>query len=123
MTQPFLGVMASAIAILVSLVFVGFFDFPTFVGWASFYMLAVVPIQIVVVVIWGANAPFAAGLQQPAKGSVLLLVTAVVAAVMTLIVWQFVGEGVSPPGPIPSQYAVVVVPTTFFLAIAFGGWP
>ena len=123
MTQPLLGAVASTIAILVSLVFVGFFDFPTFVGWASFYMLAVVPIQIVVVVIWGANAPFAAGLRQPAKGSALLLVTAFVAAVMTPLVWQFVGEGVSPPGPIPSQYAVVVVPTTFFLAIAFGGWP
>ena len=39
------------------------------------------------------------------------------------IVWLLVGEGVSPPGPIPSQYAVIVVPTTFFLAIAFGGWP
>jgi hypothetical protein len=123
MTQPLLGIMASALAILVSLVFVGFFDFPTFVGWASFYMLAMVPIQVVVVVIWGANAPFAERFQQPAKGSVLLLVSAFVAAVMTALVWQFVGEGVSPPGPIPSQFAVVVVPTTFFLAIAFGGWP
>jgi hypothetical protein len=123
MTQPFLGTVASAIAILVSLGFVGLFDFPTFVGWVSFYMLAVVPIQIVVVVIWGANLPLAAGFKQPAKGLALLLVTAVVAAVMTTLAWQFVGEGVSPPGPIPSQYAVVVVPTTFFLAIAFGGWP
>jgi hypothetical protein len=50
-------------------------------------------------------------------------VTALVAAVMTPVVWQLVGEGVSPPGPIPSQFAVIVVPTTFFLAIAFGGWP
>ena len=123
MTQPLLGSLASVLAILLSLVFVGVFDFPAFVGWVSFYMLAVVPIQIVVVVVWGANAPFTAGLRQPAKGSALLLVTAVIAGVMTPLVWQFVGEGVSPPGPIPSQYAVIVVPTTFFLAIAFGGWP
>jgi hypothetical protein len=123
MTQPLLGILASAIAILVSLGFVGLFTFPTFVGWVSFYMLAVVPIQIVVVVVWGADAPFATGMRQPAKGSALLLVTAFVAAVTSPLVWQFVGEGVSPPGPIPSQYAVVVVPTTFFLAIAFGGWP
>jgi len=86
-------------------------------------MLAVVPIQVVVAVVWGANPSFAAGLRQPAKGTALLIVTAVVAGVITPVVWQFVGEGVSPPGPIPSQYAVVVVPTTFFLAIAFGGWP
>ena len=123
MTQPLLGILATAIAILVSLGFVGLFDFPAFVGWVSFYMLAVVPIQVVVVVIWGANPPFAAGLRQPAKGVVLLLVTGLVAAIMTPLVWQVVGEGASPPGPIPSQFAVVVVPTTFFLAIAFGGWP
>ena len=123
MTQPFLGAVASAIAILVSLGFVGLFDFPTFVGWVSFYMLAVVPVQIVVAVVWGANPSFVAGLRQPAKGVVLLIVTALVAGVITPVVWQFVGEGASPPGPIPSQFAVVVVPTTFFLAIAFGGWP
>jgi hypothetical protein len=123
MTQPLLGLLASALAILVSLVFVGLFDFPTFVGWVSFYMLAVVPVQIVVAVVWGANPSFVAGLRQPAKGVVLLIVTALVAGVITPVVWQFVGEGASPPGPIPSQYAVVVVPTTFFLAIAFGGWP
>ena len=123
MTQPLLGLLASAIAIAVSMGLLALFDFPTFVGWVSFYMLAVVPIQIVVVVVWGANLPVVAGLRQPAKGAALLLVTAVVAAVMTPLVWQFVGEGVSPPGPIPSQFAVIVVPTTFFLAIAFGGWP
>jgi hypothetical protein len=52
-----------------------------------------------------------------------MVFTAVVAAAIAPIVWWSVGEGVSPPGPIPSQYEVVVVPTTFFLAIAFGGWP
>lgn len=123
MTQPLLGILATAIALAVSLGFVALFDFPAFVGWVSFYMLAVVPMQIVVAVVWGTNPSFAANLRQPAKGVVLLLVTALGAAVITPIVWQLIGEGVSPPGPIPSQFAVVVVPTTFFLAIAFGGWP
>ena len=123
MTQPLLGVAATAIVLAVSLAFLALFDFATFVGWVSFYLLAVVPLQIVVAVVWGANPPFAARLEQPAKGLALLLVTAVGAAVITPIVLQLVGEGVSPPGPIPSQYAVVVVPTTFFMAIAFGGWP
>lgn len=123
MTQPLLGIVASALAILISLGFVAFFDFPAFVGWVSFYMLAVVPIQVVVVVVWGANPPFAARLRQPATGLALMLFTAIVAAAIAPLVWWIVGEGVRPPGPIPSQYAVVVVPTTFFLAIAFGGWP
>jgi hypothetical protein len=123
MTQPLLGVAATAMVLAVSLAFLALFDFATFVGWVSFYLLAVVPLQIVVAVVWGANPPFAARLEQPAKGLALLVVTAVGAAVITPIVLQLAGEGVSPPGPIPSQYAVVVVPTTFFMAIAFGGWP
>jgi hypothetical protein len=123
MTQPLLGAVASALVLAVSLAFLAVFDFPTFVGWVSFYMLGVVPLQIVFVVVCGANPPFAAHLQQPAKGLMLLLATAIGAAAIAPVALQLVGEGVSPPGPIPSQYAVVVVPTTFFLAIAFGGWP
>lgn len=123
MSQPLLGAAATALVLAISLAFLAVFDFAVFVGWVSFYLLAVVPLQIVVVVVWGANPPFAARLEQPAKGIMLLVVTAIGAAVITPIVLQLVGEGVSPPGPIPSQYAVVVVPTTFFMAIAFGGWP
>ena len=123
MTQPILGIAASAFVLAVSLAFLAAFDFPTFVGWVSFYMLGIVPLQIVVVVVWGANPPFAARLRQPVKGLTLLLATALGAAAIAPVVLQLVGEGISPPGPIPSQYAVVVVPTTFFMAIALGGWP
>jgi hypothetical protein len=89
----------------------------------SFFLLAVVPLQIVIVVVWGANPPFVTRLQQPAKGLLLVVATAIGAAAIAPIALQLAGEGVSPPGPIPSQYAVIVVPTTFFMAIAFGGWP
>jgi hypothetical protein len=47
----------------------------------------------------------------------------VVSLVATAAAFVIVGEGVSPPGPIPSHFAVVVVPTTFWLAIMMGGWP
>jgi len=46
-----------------------------------------------------------------------------VSGVATAVAHAVVGEGVSPPGPIPSHFAVVVVPTTFWLAIMMGGWP
>jgi hypothetical protein len=123
MTQPLLGASATAIVIAVSLAFLALFDFPTFVGWVAFYMLALIPMQIVVVVLWAANPAFVSRLRQPAKGIALLLLTALVAAAVTPLALQAVGEGVAPPGPIPSQYAVIVVPTTFFMAIVFGGWP
>ena len=121
MAQPLLGILSTILVIVVSFGFMALFDLPTFLGWVSFVMLAVVPPQVVTAVI-ATRPPFAPE-GQPARGLVLLAANVATAVVFAVIVWQTVGEGVSPPGPIPSQYAVVVVPTTFFLAIAFGGWP
>jgi len=122
--QPALGLIASAIVMVISLGFVSLFDSGTFIGWPSFYNLCLIPFQIVAVVIWGgANPSFVSKLGQPVKGIVMLLVTAVAAGVASMILLRVVGEGVSPPGPIPSQFAVIAVPTTFFLAIIWGGWP
>ncbi len=121
MAQPLLGILMTAIVIAASFAFLALFDFPTFVGWVSFVMLCVVPAQVASTVI-ATNPPFAPE-RQPARGLILVGVNVLTALVIAPIVWLLVGEGVSPPGPIPSQFAVVVVPTTFFMAIAFGGWP
>ena len=122
MKQPVLGAIASVLVIAVSLAFLTLFDFGTFVGWVAFAMLCLIPAQIVTVVL-APNPPYARTLNQPARGVVLLLANAVAAAVITYVAWQTVGEGVAPPGPIPSHYVVIVVVTMFFLAIMFGGWP
>ena len=121
MGQPGLGLVASAIVIAISLGYLSLFDFGTFIGWIAFFMLCLIPAQIVTVVL-APNPPYAPA-SQPARGLVLLLITAITAAVITPIALAIAGEGVSPPGPIPSHYVVIVVPTTFFLAIIFGGWP
>ena len=123
MKQPALGLVASAIVIVIALGYISLFAFGTFVGWVSFFMLGLIPMQVVAVVLWGGNPGFVKSLGQPAKGLVLVLVTVVVAAVTTPVAFAVVGESVSPPGPIPSHFAVVVVPTTFWLAIMMGGWP
>ena len=43
----------------VALGFISLFSFPTFTGWVSYFLLCVIPMQIVVVVTWGASPPFA----------------------------------------------------------------
>jgi hypothetical protein len=103
--------------------FISAFDFATFAGWVSFVMLGLIPMQIVIAVTWGANPAFAAGLRQPSKGVVLIVMTMIAAAVVAPLILQTIGEGVSPPGPIPTHYAIIVVVTTFWLAIMMGGWP
>lgn len=122
MAQPILGIVASAVVIAISLVYLALFDFATFVGWVAFVMLCLIPPQVVTVVL-APNPPFAARRRQPARGLALLASTVAAAAIITPVVLLIAGGGISTPGPIPSQFAVIVVPTTFFLAIAFAGWP
>ena len=123
MTQPALGLLSSAIVMALALGFISLFDFGTFAGWIAFVMLGLIPMQVVIVVLWGANPGFAAALKQPVKGVALVLVTIVATALLSPLVFMTVGEGVSPPGPIPSHFAVIVVPTAFWLTIMMGGWP
>jgi hypothetical protein len=122
-TQPARGLLSSAIVMAIALGFISLFDVGTFAGWVAFVMLGLIPMQVVAVVLWSANPGFVSGLRQPVKGIVLVLVTVVATALITPLIYMTVGEGISPPGPIPSHYVVVVVPTTFWLTIMMGGWP
>jgi hypothetical protein len=121
--QPFLGLAASAIGIVLALSFVAMLPVPSFLGPVAFYLLCTIPFQVMVVVVWAANPSFVATLPQPARGLVLLIVTLIAGAIIAPIALGAVGEGTSPPGPIPSHFAVIVVPMTFWLAIMWGGWP
>jgi len=121
--QPALGLVASALVMTIALAYISLFSVGTFLGWVSYFMLGLIPMQVVAVVLWGGNPSFVSAMSQPLKGLALVLLTVVVSLVATAAAYVVVGEGVSPPGPIPSHFAVVVVPTTFWLAIMMGGWP
>ena len=103
MKQPALGLVASAIVMAIALAYISLFSVGTFLGWVSFFMLGLIPMQVVAVVLWGGNPSFVSGMSQPMKGLALVLLTAVVSLVATTAVFVAVGEGVSPPGPIPSH--------------------
>jgi hypothetical protein len=121
--QPTLGLVSTSLAIATALAFISLFTFDTFVSWVSFVLLSFIPMQVVVVVIWGGQPPLSAHLRQPAKGLRLVAATMAAAAVAAPLVLYTIGEGAGPPGPIPSHFAVIAVPITFWLAIMFGGWP
>jgi hypothetical protein len=108
---------------VVALAGISLFDFGTFAGWVSFVLLCLIPMQVVVVAVWGANPRFVTHLDQPSKGATLIAVTMAAAAVAAPLVLYAAGEGVGPPGPIPSHFAIIAVPITFWLAIMMGGWP
>jgi hypothetical protein len=121
--QPALGLAASGAVIALSLGFISLFDFGRFAGTVSFFLLCLIPMQVVAVVLWQGRPPVGAGFPQPGRGLILLLMTVLVAAVIAPVALAAVGQGIEPPGPIPSHFVIIVVPTAFFLAIVWGGWP
>jgi hypothetical protein len=124
MKQPVLGILATILAMAVSLGLISLFDFPTFAGWMSYGLLCLIPIQIVVGVTWGANQPaFAARHRQPLKGFLLTVTTVVVGAVVVPVYLAIAGGNLKPPSPMLMHAAITSVVVTFWAAIIFGGWP
>jgi hypothetical protein len=122
--QPVAGIVATFLGILIALVFISRFDFPTFAGWISYFFLCVIPVQIVMAITWGTQHPqFAAKHTQPLKGVLLLLVALVLGGVVAAVCFATVGGGISPPTPMLAMYAITAVATTFWAAIVMGGWP
>jgi hypothetical protein len=124
MKQPGLGVVATILVMAIALGFVSLFSFPTFAGWVAYFLLCVIPIQIVMAVTWGTEQPRAAAkAPQPVRGVLLTLFSLVVGLVVSTLALQFVGARVTPPAPILAHWVIVSVPVTFWAAIMFGGWP
>jgi hypothetical protein len=123
MKQPALGLVASAIVIAIALGYVSLFDFETFSGWASYALMCLIPMEIVVGVAWGANPAFAEKLPQPMKAIVLILVCVVAGLIIGPIEWQIGGGGLPNMTPNLMMLTITSVAVMFTLAIMFGGWP
>jgi len=124
MKQPGLGVVATILVMAIALGFVSLFSFPMFAGWVAYFLLCVIPIQIVMAVTWGTEQPrTAAKTPQPVRGVMLTLFSLVIGLVVAILALRFVGAAVTPPAPILAHWVIVSVPVMFWAAIMFGGWP
>jgi len=118
------GIAATAIVIVISLGFISLFSFPTFTGWVSYYLLCIIPMEIIASVTWGTQHPnFAGTLAQPAKGLSFVLLCLVAGLVIAPIQFATVGGAIGPPTPMLVMCTIVSVIITFWLAIMWGGWP
>jgi hypothetical protein len=122
--QPVLGIIATLLVCAVSLGLISLFDFPMFAGWMSYFLLCIIPMQIVMLALWRTAQPrFAAAQKQPMKGLLSTACAAVWGAAVAVIFFLTVGGSVSPPAPMLIMFCIVSVPVTFFLCIVWGGWP
>jgi hypothetical protein len=121
--QPWTGVAATVLVIAIALAFISLFPIPLFTGWVSYFLLCVIPMQIIVAVAWQSNPGFTAGQQQPTKGMLLILTTLVVGAIVSFVMFATIGGSISPPTPMLAMCSIVSVVITFWAAIMWGGWP
>jgi hypothetical protein len=122
--QPFAGIAATALVIVISLLFISLFSFDMFSGWVSFVLICVIPMEIVMGVTWGAKLPAWAGSRaQPARGILLVLLNLGVGAVVAVITFYAIGGAVGPPTPMLMMCTIVSVIVMFWMAIMFGGYP
>jgi len=122
--QPWLGIAATALVIVLALLFIAPMSWAFFGGWVSFTMMCAIPFAIVVGAYWHGEHPASiARLTQPVRGLAYLALTVVVAAVVALALWVTVGGSVGPPVPMLAQATILSVVVAFFLTIVWGGWP
>ena len=121
--QPLLGVVATALVIAVAWAFISLFAFPVFTGWVAYFLLCVIPMQIVIAVTWGSNPGFAAAQKQPAKGLLLTVTSLIVGVIVAALCHATIGGGINPPTPMLAMCSIVSVVITFWAAIMWGGWP
>jgi hypothetical protein len=122
--QPVTGVVATLIVIAISLAFISLFDFSTFSGWVTYFLICLIPMEIVIGVIWAGKHPaFAANRKQPVKGILLAVILPIAGAFFGTIYFFTAGGGIGPPTPMLAMCIIVSVVVTFWMSIMWGGWP
>ena len=122
--QPYLGMLGAVICIVVSLAICAQFDPQTFGTWVTLIMVAMVPTQIVLGLVWETKYPaFIGGLDQPWKGLGLLACMFLAGVIVAPASIFLLGGGVTPPLPYVVMYIIFSVIVTFWTVIVMQCWP
>lgn len=122
--QPMAGIIAATIVMAISLGFTSLFSYDTFTGWVGYWMMSIIPTEVMIGVIWGCSQPaFVARASQPMRGLYLVGMTALGGLIFGSIMYALLGAGMDAPNPILVHCTITVVVLTFWMCIMMGGWP
>ncbi|KXB29846.1 hypothetical protein AT959_18180 [Dechloromonas denitrificans] len=94
------------------------------IGWATLGLVAMVPTQIVISLVWQSAYPkFIANLPQPWRGLGFMLLNGLLGGAIGYVAWAVVGGGSAPPTPFVNMYLIFAVPVMLFLVIPLQAWP
>lgn len=118
------GVIATAGAVFASL-FVCLSVSPEWLsGWGTVILVAMVPAQMVISLVWQSNYPKAlADLPQPWRGIAFTALNALVGAAVAYIAWQTVGGGMALPTPFLIMFLIFSVAVMLVLVVPLQCWP
>lgn len=121
--QPWLGAVASAAVIVVSLLAIRPWGYASFGGVVANVLMCSIPFSVVVTSFWHAKEPrFIVSLPQPLRGLAYLGLTAVVAVVVYLAESVTIGGGKGDT-PFLGFGIIISVIVSLWFAIVLGGWP
>jgi len=122
--QLFKGVVAATVVIGLSLFACISVPPDLLMGWGTLFLVAMVPAQMVVSLLWRCEYPRAiADLPQPWRGLGFFALSALLAVMVGYVSWQTVGGGISPPTPFVNMYLIFTVPVALWLIIPLQAWP
>jgi hypothetical protein len=94
------------------------------IGWATLGLVAMVPTQIVISLVWQSAWPkYLADLPQPWRGLAFFVLNALLGGVIGYLAWLTIGGGMAPPTPFVNMYLIFAVPVMLFLVIPLQTWP
>ncbi len=122
--QPLLGIVSFFVILFLAFGIVIWFKVETFLSWAGFLSMSLIPFSIIVGLVWGSNyPPPAAKLEQPLKGFYLLLLSMIVGAFVSAWSLKTVGGFMVPPTPFLVMYIILSVIATFWCVVVWQCWP
>lgn len=122
--QPMAGIIAATIVMAISLGFISLFTYDTFTGWIGYWMMSIIPTEVMIGVIWSSSQPaFVARASQPMRGLYLVGMTVLGGLIFGSIMYALLGAGMATPNPILVHCTITVVVVTFWMCIMMGGWP
>ena len=122
--QPLLGLIGLAIAIAISLAIVSCFSAATFGGWVTYFVATCVPVEVTLALVLQTQYPgFLKDMKQPMKGITLVVMTLIIAGIISLAVYYTAAQQVGPPTPMTLIYVIFAVLITFWFSVVWGTWP
>lgn len=124
MKQPILGIVGLIIVMVVAMAIISLFTADQFAGWVTYFVAVCVPVEVVIGMVWQLSYPsFVKDMGQPMKGITLVILTFIIAAIFTAIIFYGQAQGITPLTPMAIQYAIFSVLVTFWFVVVWGMWP